>query len=146
MKWLNDLIRQWLAEWFGKKKDDTSKTPNPVECEWSHEGRGSLLVKPHAEGDGNLVVLLPARYCENDIKAVFVGGERAWKVYKSYDEGARGCKLIDGRKFGRNENATHARFQSPGEAYGRTSLRVVFKDGSEKAKVFDMSIKDSYRF
>ena len=144
MKWFIEMI----MELFKKKKKKEKEKPTP-ECEWSHSGRRSVLIKPHAEGDGNLVVLLPSAYCPHDIDRVVVAGEVAWKVYKTDDPD----KIIlnpDGTKSGPNENATHCRFKQPGEKYGGhcgdAYLSVYLKSGEIRRGLYNMGIKDSYEF
>jgi len=149
-KWLRDIL-----SWFGYEEEEKAeeKEPvvepekeDPVEArKWSLKGRKSILIKPHAHGSGNLVILLPASIPLDDILYVSIGDEKAWKVYKTTDP-EKITLNADGTKSGPNENATHCRFKKPGEVYGERKVLVFMKDGSFKSGTYDMGVKRSYNF
>lgn len=95
------------------------------------DGTGGFLFKPVSEGDGNLVVLLPAKYSDNVASLVLKDSE--------------GNVLEDGRPTGQHNPdpeglREHFRFNKPGSQYGdNVTVQVTLNDGT----IIDYLIEDT---
>lgn len=105
--------------------DSISSSNNEV------DGTGGFLFKPVSEGDGKLVVLLPAKYSDNVASVILKDSE--------------GNVLEEGRATGQHNPdpeglREHFRFNKPGGGYGNNvTVQVTLNDGT----VIDYLIEDT---